>query len=433
MKRKSMSKRAETSGREEAPEPSRIELGGRGGKWREQLDMIGLDGAELVRLRTAAPLIERHIGQIVEVFYASVTDVLELRSLIQRHSTLEQLKTTLRAHVIEMFAGTIDAAYVEKRERIAKAHVRIGLEPKWYIAAFHNLQSAVDDALRSGCDDPQQYGACARAVAKAFNFEQQIVLEAYEAEHSAQKERIYERVKGDVRGRIAAVSAELASLSEETSASIQDLAAGCQELFRTMTGWAAQTRLTMELSETGGSALARLENVIREMNATLGAMEEAMIRLGRSAETIGQASGIVRGIAQQTNILSLNASIEAARAGALGQGFKVVADEVRKLAEETRQSAQRIAELVGQSVSGACEVAAGIDGIKTIMEGGDRASGNARQSFENIIRAMRENMESFASLQASVGRLASVAEEIGVASGRVAMQAETLNETAMSF
>ena len=90
------------------------------------------------------------------------------------------------------------------------------------------------------------------------------------------------------------------------------------------------------------SAVEQIQRVADIVNASA----ETVNKLGKRSEEIGEIVGTISSIAEQTNLLALNASIEAARAGEAGRGFAVVADEIRKLAEESREAAASIANLI---------------------------------------------------------------------------------------
>ena len=125
-----------------------------------------------------------------------------------------------------------------------------------------------------------------------------------------------------------------------------------------------------ETAREGGAiveeSLAKMRAIAESVSATAQKVED----LGKSSDHIGRIIGVIDDIADQTNLLALNAAIEAARAGEQGRGFAVVADEVRKLAERTTSATKEVANMV-QSIQGETKnaVAAMHDGTHQVQEG----------------------------------------------------------------
>ncbi|BBP88294.1 hypothetical protein BsIDN1_19120 [Bacillus safensis] len=124
------------------------------------------------------------IAHIVDKFYKNLEVESSLMHIIQDNSSVDRLKKTLRIHISEMFAGVIDEAYVAKRIKIAQVHLRIGLQPKWYMAAFQDLLLSIMDLFANHIQDFKEYQTAVKATTKILNLEQQLVLDTFQNEYS---------------------------------------------------------------------------------------------------------------------------------------------------------------------------------------------------------------------------------------------------------
>lgn len=165
------------------------------GELNEQMRMIDLTEADLNLLRRVKPVVEQNIDYIIDQFYNSVLGVNKLEAIILEHSSIDRLKTTLRGHILEIFNGKVDDEYIAKRLMIANIHKRVGLEPKWYLSAFQNLQNVFIRVIYNETNDDNIRLRVVQTVTKLLNLEQQLVLEEYEKENIREKEEQYLLVK----------------------------------------------------------------------------------------------------------------------------------------------------------------------------------------------------------------------------------------------
>ncbi|NDY58269.1 methyl-accepting chemotaxis protein [Desulfovibrio sulfodismutans] len=167
---------------------------------------------------------------------------------------------------------------------------------------------------------------------------------------------------------------ETAAAMDGMLTTIQGVARGAEEAARA----AAEAR---GMAKSGAEVVGRSVAAIGDVSRLAASLSTGMAELGRQAESIGQVMTVISDIADQTNLLALNAAIEAARAGEAGRGFAVVADEVRKLAEKTMLATREVGEVIASIQTGAR------DNVKSVEEAAravDTATGLAGESREAL-------------------------------------------------
>lgn len=395
-------------------------------KYIKQLEIISFSKNDLVNLKKIQPLISKDLDLIADQFYGTVKQVPHLTEIITKHSSFERLKETLKAHINEMFNGKINEEFINKRIRIAQAHVRIGLSSEWYICAFQNIQALILDIIYDHIEDPELRRSIVQAATKMINLELQIVLEAYETGYNSQlTEQLKE--KEELQAKHAEMSEHLAALSQETSASLDQLADRTNEIVQITKSGRELSASVEEQSLDGKELLNDMVQRIHEIKERTEHILEGAKELGLISREIESVIEIVQGIADQTNLLALNAAIEAARAGESGKGFAVVADEVRKLSEETKQSVSGIANLIDRTNDKISQVSSLVEQVSQSVHISEEGMDKTNLYFQEIVNAIKQNRDQNSKIEEEVSNFLEIFAEINEASASVTSAAERLN------
>ncbi|TJZ67144.1 methyl-accepting chemotaxis protein [Chitiniphilus eburneus] len=250
---------------------------------------------------------------------------------------------------------------------------------------------------------------------------------------------------------MAGSSRELASAADVASDSASHMAASVEQMTVSINHVAERAQEADHRSKQSGQLASQggeiIETTIREIDGiadTVRNAAEELAELRTRSGDIKAVLDVIKDIAGQTNLLALNAAIEAARAGEQGRGFAVVADEVRKLAERTAQSTQEITQTVGtiqdgaeRAVNAMQHVVAQVEnGVGQAREAGDairqiRAASSEVVSYvSEISSAIREQGSASTAIAQQVERIAQMSEQTSGTAGASAASAQRLNQLA---
>jgi len=352
-----------------------------------QLKMIGLNETDLALLRVLKPLLEENVESLVANFYVNLENESSLSTIINTNSTVNRLKVTLERHIGEMFNGTINNEFIEKRHRIAVIHARIGLEPKWYLSAFQDLLNSffviIEKTSFTGADQLKAI----HAISKILNFEQQLVLEIYETENKREI-TAESNHKSKLMQEIQQSSTFLNEAIHHTNDDITEMTDVLDNL-RNLSN--DNSTLANEISSAAikeQHKLAETESQSVNLQAKMKNIHNRAEQLNDLTNKISSVAEIVTQIANQTNLLALNASIEAARAGEHGKGFAVVADEVRKLAENTKSSLSEIDGILQNTERTTATILTEVEELRKLIEKEHDQIINSGKSFASTVDSM---------------------------------------------
>lgn len=393
----------------------------------KQLSMISLSTYDLQILLAYKPYVTENIEQIVSHFYKTIGHEPRLLSIINEHSTIERLKKTLKIHIQEMFSGKIDQQFMLKRNRIAEVHLHIGLDPKWYIAAFQDLLNSFIDMTETLPFNEKDKFSLVRAISKILNLEMQIVLEAYENQFQAKLMAEQNHLE-ELLHTLRTSAATLSDNSNATSENVRQMKEALGQLSnRAQNG----SHVATELQNKTGEEQSRLNQTKKESEQISNKMlstEQNIKELNNLNSQISEVANMVTSIADQTNLLALNASIEAARAGEHGKGFAVVADEVRKLAENTKESVSQVYDLLKDTNVKTKTIEGSILELKNLFKSERDSIISTSESFEEIMAVMNDLKSQNSQVDADVSSLVITLNEISDKAAGVAEAAASLEE-----
>ena len=261
----------------------------------------------------------------------------------------------------------------------------------------------------------------------------------------------------NVVGHVTDTSNQLGGMSESLSDAVENIARGNQFTSEQTTSMAAATeqmnatvaevsQTTVEVNDVakqaarsaneGGRVISRALQALQEVAEVVNHNVAQMQELGRRSEKIDVVIEVIKNVAEQTNLLALNAAIEAARAGEAGRGFAVVADEVRGLAEKTVGASNEITEIVHELQAGTREAITSIESGRENVERGNQFGAEAAEAVKKIEGQVESASDRTQQIAVAIEQLASTVkdmaqnmEQISEATDRSSTESSAIVET----
>ncbi len=241
-----------------------------------------------------------------------------------------------------------------------------------------------------------------------------------------------------------ATASEIAATTTEIGATSKEISATSKELVKTMGEVSTVAEQSASLAGSGQAGLTRMEETMRQIMSAAGAINAKLAVLNEKAGNINQVVTTITKVADQTNLLSLNAAIEAEKAGEYGRGFAVVATEIRRLADQTAVATYDIEQMVKEMLSA---VSAGVMGMDKFSEEVRRGVDEVRQvggqlaqiishvqtmtpRFESVNEGMQAQATGAQQISEALTQLSEAAQQTVESLRQSGLAIEQLNETA---
>jgi methyl-accepting chemotaxis protein len=304
---------------------------------------------------------------------------------------------------------TVTIEAVSQRDVLGNAFVKMTHQLRQMISQLvqdgQRLSQASSQLAHSAEQSSQAAAQIARTIQQVSQgIEQQTVSVNRTSQSGEQMTRAIEGVAQGAQEQSAAVS-KAAEMSSQISRAIQQVSAGARVQ-------ATSAADAMKNSQASATVVKKAANGMQVIRAKVGLSVEKMQEMSSRSDQIGLIVETIRDIASQTNLLALNAAIEAARAGEHGKGFAVVADEVRKLAEKSALATKEISALIAAIQKTVGEAMQVMNESASEVENGAAMAGHSGESLVGLLQAAERSQRTGAEIANDAARVIDLANEL---------------------